>query len=172
MGTGFAANGMSMKYSTAYLQGEMLLHLCCLHNMQSISLFSSFMTFSFDTLALGRRLRIWNKYLLGGCTFLVDVPSWWTYLYVSYNLFKSVVYVKCDRLFRWCLSPKHQLYSSFTGAVLNRYNLSSTGRAYNLLVTSSYHQQIRLNPHLLHYINIFNGTLIQEINVSVSMATL
>lgn len=40
------------------------------------------------------------------------------------------------------------------------------------LLTSFYHQQIRLDPHLEYYINIFNGRLIQEINVSVSMDTL
>lgn len=67
MGMGFAANSMSMKYSPAYLQGEMLFHLPFLHNMQSISVFSSFMTSSFDTLALERRFVVWN--------FLVDIPT-------------------------------------------------------------------------------------------------
>lgn len=39
MGIGFAANSMSMKCSPAYLQDDMLFHLPCLHNMQSISVF-------------------------------------------------------------------------------------------------------------------------------------
>lgn len=73
MGIGFAANGMSMKHSPAYLQGEMLFHLPCLHNMQSISVFSSFMTPTFDILALERRFTIWNWYLLGGYTHMFDI---------------------------------------------------------------------------------------------------
>lgn len=46
MSIGSAANGMSVKYSSAYFQGEMLLHLHCLHKMQNISIFFSFLTFS------------------------------------------------------------------------------------------------------------------------------
>lgn len=73
MGIGFAANSVSMKCSPAYLQDEMLFHLPCLHIMQSISVFSSFMTSLFDTLALERRFMIWNQYLLGGYTYAFDI---------------------------------------------------------------------------------------------------
>lgn len=37
MGTGFAVNGMSVKYSLAYVWGEMVFHLYYLHNIQSFS---------------------------------------------------------------------------------------------------------------------------------------
>lgn len=55
MGIGFAANGMSMKHSFAYLQGEMLLHLQCLHNMQSISIFFFLYDFQFWHFSFGKK---------------------------------------------------------------------------------------------------------------------
>lgn len=73
MGIGFAANSVSMEYSPAYLQREMLLQLPCLHNMQSIYVFSSFMTSTFDTFALEERFMILNQYLHGGYTYMFDI---------------------------------------------------------------------------------------------------
>lgn len=54
MDTGFAANGISVKYSFACLQEEMVFHLHCLYSVLNRSVFSLLATFNFDTLALGR----------------------------------------------------------------------------------------------------------------------
>lgn len=86
---GIALQLMAGLWNTAflYLWDEMLFHLYCLHITESISIFASFMTFSFDTFG-----KHWEEVLgYETVTILVDIPISFT----EANLWSTFNIVDC-----------------------------------------------------------------------------